>query len=229
MSVTPTRIPVTIPHSEGHVSHAGTRWHPKGSDTPPAVINTENEPHAEVLRFEDVFAALPPRQQVWLAVRATTETDTEANEELGITAAMSSRWKSSGGNGSESFRFCYERMAKAGANRERDLVAAIERSNAVRAAVEKQRILMKPWSECNRSEMAVKSAMITDALERVMPKRRAIEHRSTKSMKELVMDGHLEPPDLPPLAATESYEDAEMESQYGEVGEGLESENLTDE
>lgn len=151
----------------------------------PKVIETSSESQ---LRFEDVFAVLQPRQQTWLAVRATTETDVEANEELAVSAPMASRWKSD-----PNFRFCYDRLARAGTNRERDLVAAIERSNAVRAAVERQRLLMTPWDQCDRSLAAAKSAMINDTLERVVPKRRTIEHRATASMKELVMDGHLEP------------------------------------
>lgn len=170
-----------------------SKYHPPEASGIPAVVITTSNPPVPEPRFEDVFATLAPRQQVWLAVRCTMDTDSEANEELEVTPQMSSRWKND-----ESFRFCYDRMAKPSASRERDLVAAIERSNAVRGAVEKQRLIMKPWEDCNPGEMRAKATLIEDTLERVSPKKARIEHRATRSMKDLITQGTVEAEGLPP-------------------------------
>ena len=187
------------------------------STAPTKVMETDS-PAVVDLRFEDLFAILNPKQQVWLATRCTTETDLEASELLEIPIDSPGRWKKN-----RDFRFCYETLAQAGSTREHDLVAAIERSNAVRAVVEKQKLLMKPWEDCNQGERTSKTAMINDTIERILPKRRIVERKTTKSMRELIMDGHLEPDSLPDPAVrtqdsiiTEEDDDTAEESANAE-------------
>ena len=187
-------------HTNPEKTHQQSKYHPPAtSDVDAAVLVTPAGPQYEP-RFEDVFATLAPRQQVWLAIRSTMDTDSDANSDLDVTPQMSSRWKSE-----PAFRFCYERMAKPNPTRERDLVTAIERSNAVRAAVEKQRLIMKPWGDCSPGEMRAKTTLIEDTLERVNPKRARIEHHSTQSLKELVTQtGDKQHQELEPEQVTES-------------------------
>ena len=176
---------------------------------------TTTTPVAEEPLFADVFATLAPRQQVWLALRVTLDTDTEANTELVVSPQMASRWKSDA-----AFRFCYDRMAKPNANRERDLVAAIERSNAVRAAVEKQRMIMKPWADCSPGEMRAKATLIEDTLERVTPKRQRIEHHATRSMKELITRGTGAATDETPPSYVEENDAADQEGSEDQESDG---------
>ena len=162
------------------------------SNVPVVDITPESDEVAD-LKFEDLFAVLPPKQQVWLALRSTLETDKEACDETGLDPGQATRWKTQ-----PAFKFCYGRVTRASPTRERDLVAAIERSNAVRAAVEKQRLIMKPWGDItNPQERSAKTILITDTIERILPKRRTVERKATRSMRELVTDGHLEPESLP--------------------------------
>ena len=161
----------------------------------PVVDLTPESDEVGDLRFEDLFAVLPPKQQVWLALRSTLETDKEACDETSLDPGQATRWKTQ-----PAFKFCYGRITRASATRERDLVAAIERANAVRAAVEKQRLIMKPWGDItNPQERSAKTLLINDTIERILPKRRTIERKATRSMRQLVTNGHLEAEPMPGL------------------------------
>lgn len=149
---------------------------------PPAVLTPEgkvNVPidHNALQELLDIFGQLPGVQQDWLLTRfPVAETDEEATELVvrgGRTLSHSTvkGWKGK----SAEFKRAYDLLSGRLIDWAKHLVMSIEAGNAIIAAMEKRRLLTKPWSELQAREATAKMQGIEASLDRTVGRKQEVD------------------------------------------------------
>ena len=118
------------------------------------------------MNLRDAFITLAVNQQDFIVKRASCDKDTLACEGVGISVSLLTKWKQD-----ESFRQVYDAVVSTPSEIIGELIIAIETVNALEAVKQKRDLLRTPWSELTARDSTAKSQMITDSLERIVPKR----------------------------------------------------------
>ena len=126
------------------------------------------------------FLSLSEKQKSWLLERIGTATDVEACELASTHQTTVSSWKKQ-----PVFVAVYVAVCDKDLEIIQELVMAIEASNALTAAIEKRKLIEQPWGGLARVDTA-KGQAINDTLERIVPKKRKVEHSGELDMKEII-------------------------------------------
>lgn len=136
----------------------------------------------EKRELESLFSTLSISKQRFLEARLYLKSDKESAEQIEVSERLVRLWKEK----DPAFKTCYTTITTKMFDMEKNIVMAVERSNAVIAVREKQRLLSKKWEDCSARESAAKTTLIQDTLERVAPKKSATEQTVAISIVDIL-------------------------------------------
>lgn len=119
----------------------------------------------KVAQLSAAFSELSTKKQTWLLQRFPhCDMDSECSELLGLDKRISTDWKRDDPN----FALCYNLLKSGLIDWERHLAQSLEAGNALLAAMENRKLLLKSWDTLNAREASAKSATINQTLARVL-------------------------------------------------------------
>lgn len=126
----------------------------------------------KVAQLSTAFSELSTKKQTWLLQRFPhCDTDAEASKLLNIDVKAPVDWK----RDDAQFALCYNLLKSGLIDWERHLAQSLESGNALLAAMENRKLLLKSWDTLNAREASAKSATINQTLARVLGQKEGID------------------------------------------------------